>query len=290
MSELAARFEAERPRLLGLAYRMLGSRAEAEDAVQDAWLRLARADAGAIAALGPWLTQVVSRLCLDRLKSAVRVRETYVGPWLPEPVDAEAIDGPEEREMLKESISAAFLLVLERLQPTERAAFLLHDVFDYSHGEVAAILGKSEAACRQTVSRARKRVAEGRPRFGADATERDRLAGAFFAALETGEVEPIAALLAADAELWTDGGGKATAALNVIRGPEAIARFFVGIAKKGPAGIERHPIRLNGAAAVLLLHEGAPLATLSVHAETQGRVSHVFVVRNPDKLTGIEAN
>lgn len=229
----ATEFERHRAHLTALAYRMLGSVAEAEDAVQDAFLRWHRTDRTGVAEPRAFLARVVTRLCLDRLKAARHRRETYVGPWLSEPLvedPALAVPPPED---LARDVSVALMLALERLSPLERAAFLLHDGFDLGFDEIAAALGRSEAACRQLASRARANVQAARSRFAVDAAERTRLAAAFFAASRSGDAVALRDLLATEATLHTDGGGRRRAALNVIAGAGRIARFFAGLARKG---------------------------------------------------------
>jgi RNA polymerase sigma-70 factor, ECF subfamily len=219
----AAAFEPHRRALTGLAYRMLGSVSDAEDVVQDAFLRWHAAPRGEVAEPRAYLMRVVTRLCLDVMKSAQARRETYVGPWLPEPVLDAASVQPDTAGELAEDISVALLLALERLSPAERAAFLLHDVFDRDFSEVAAALGRSEAACRQLASRARAHVRASPRRFSADPAEGQRLAAAFMLAAQTGDVAALTGLLAADATLHSDGGGVRIAALNIIRGADRMA-------------------------------------------------------------------
>jgi RNA polymerase sigma-70 factor (ECF subfamily) len=284
--DAAARdFEPHRRHLTGLAYRMLGSVAEAEDVVQDAWLRWHdAAERGAVRDPGAFLRRVVARLCLDRLKSARARRETYIGPWLPEPVlDAEALRGPGTGEWA-EDLSFALMLALERLSPLERAAFLLHDVFDLDFAEVAAALGRSEAACRQLAARARAHLREARPRFAVPAEEGERLAAAFLAAGRSGDPAGLARLLAEDAVLHTDGGGRKAAALNPIRGCGRILRFYAGLARKGriPQAVVR-PARINGLPGYVLLEADGTLQTVAIEAE-DGAIAAIYVVRNPDKL------
>src|SRR5918997_1138434 len=236
----SATFEPHRRRLLGLAYRMLGSMAEAEDAVQEAYLRWHDADRASVADPRAFLMTTTTRICLDVLKSARLRREEYVGPWLPDPVTDTAALAPDAQTALAEDLSVALLLALDRLSPLERAAFLLHDVFDYSFAQVAAALGRSEAACRQLASRARARIREARP-VGAvpppgTASSLDpkhaELVSAFITASRSGDLDGLTRLLASDAKLVTDGGGKVPAALNVIEGAERVATFLAGVVRK----------------------------------------------------------
>ena len=285
LPDRAAAFEAERGRLTGLAYRMLGSLSDAEDVIQDAWLRWEGATPQDIRKPGAYLSRIVTRLCLDRLKQARRYREVYVGPWLPEPVlsgpdAAGEFDGAPEKD-----ISYALMLALERLSPLERAAFILYDIFDVPFGEIAAVLGRSEQACRQLASRARVRLRKSRPRFDVPPEEADRVAEAFFAASRGGDLDKLGKLLADDVALHSDGGGRKIAALNVIRGAGKVARFYAGLARKpayGPA-LWRRRVRINGLPANLVVtSDGTRQATL---VEVDGAaVVSVYVIRNPEKL------
>ncbi len=284
MTDRAQAFEDERARLMGIAYRMLGSVSDAEDAVQETYLRLHRAASEDIRNLPGWLTTVCGRLCLDRLKAAARARETYVGPWLPEPVDTDLTAAQDGALESYETVSMAFLLVLERLSPVERAAFLLRDVFDYSYGEVAAILERSEPATRQAVHRARKRLQDDKPRFGVDADRREQLTKAFFAALEAGDAAAFEATLSRDVEVWADGGGKAIAARNVISGAVPVTRFFLGLVEKGLMTLDVEYRRMNGGTAAVITQGGAMFAVMTVHVDPGGRISHIFSMRNPDKM------
>jgi RNA polymerase sigma-70 factor, ECF subfamily len=271
-----------RGRLLGLAYRMLGSRSDAEDIVQDAYLRFA----GARDVHNPeaFLVTIVTRLCLDRLKSAKAQREVYVGPWLPEPVcDADGLS-PDAATELADDLSFALLLALDRLSPMERAAFLLHDVFDTPFAEIAAMLDRSEASCRQLATRARRAVRDNRPAPAATPDSHARLLTAFSDAVASGNVRQLAELLRADAVALTDGGGRKFAALNPIIGADKVARFFIGIAGK-TAGqqVRIEPAVINGAVGALLYLDGELDLTLSMAIDGE-RIAAIYVVRNPDKL------
>ena len=271
-----------RGRLLGLAYRMLGSRSDAEDVVQDAYLRFA----GAQNVHNPeaFLVTIVTRLCLDRLKSAKAQREIYVGPWLPEPVfDAEGLSADAATE-LADDLSFALLLALDRLSPMERAAFLLHDVFDTPFSEVAAMLDRTEAACRQLASRARRAVRDERPAPTATPDSHARLLQAFSDAVASVNVRQLAELLREDAVAITDGGGRKFAALNPITGADKVARFFVGLAGK-TAGhdVRIEPAVINGAVGALLYLDGELDLTLSMAVDGE-KIAAIYIVRNPDKL------
>jgi len=271
-----------RGRLLGLAYRMLGSRSDAEDIVQDAYLRLA----GAKDVRNPeaFLVTVVTRLCLDRLKSARAQRETYVGPWLPEPVfDAEGLS-PDAATELADDLSFALLLALDRLSPLERAAFLLHDVFDLEFSEVARMIDRTEAACRQLATRARRAVRDARPAPSATPDNHARLLNAFSEAVTTGDVSRLAGLLREDAIAMTDGGGRKTAALNPIKGADKIARFFISLAAKNAnLDIRVQPMMINGSVGALLYVDGEVDHSLSMAIDGE-RIAAIYIVRNPDKL------
>jgi len=228
----AAAFEGQRSRLVGLAYRMLGMRAEAEDIVQEAYLRWRQAEPGGIDSPEAWLTTVVTRLSIDRLRSAQMRREVYTGPWLPEPIVERRAWSPEARLEARADLSVAFLYLLERLSAEERAAYLLREVFDYPYARVAGILEKSEAACRQLVHRARERVSQGRPRIPAGEELHSKILTEYVAAVQAQDEAALLRLLAADARAVSDGGGKARAALRVIVGGRRVARFLCGISRK----------------------------------------------------------
>ncbi|WP_334479498.1 sigma-70 family RNA polymerase sigma factor [Bradyrhizobium algeriense] len=276
-----------RGRLLGLAYRMLGSRSDAEDVVQDAYLRFAGAQD--VHNTEAFLVTVVTRLCLDRLKSAKAQREIYVGPWLPEPVfDAEGLSADAATE-LADDLSFALLLALDRLSPMERAAFLLHDVFDTPFPEIAAMLDRTEAACRQLASRARRAVRDNRPAPARAPDNHARLLQAFGEAVTSGNVAQLAALLREDAVALTDGGGRRTAARNPIIGADKIARFFIGIAAKNAGHDMRiEPAMINGAFGALLYLDGELDNTMSMAIDGE-KIAAIYIVRNPDKLRHLPA-
>jgi len=280
-------FETHRRALTGLAYRMLGSRAEAEDVVQDAYLRWHAADRAAILEPRRYLGTVVTRLCLDHMKSAQARRELYVGQWLPEPIVDEAFDEDSAGDLVHD-ISVALIMVLERLSPLERASFLLHDVFGLDFAAVAQALGRGEAACRQLAARARAHVRAERPRFQASPEEGHRLAAAFRRATDSGDVAALAQLLAEDAVLYTDGGGKRVAALNPIYGADKILRFLAGIARKNPAlpDIEARPAAINGLAGFVMREADGAIFTLAIE-HRDGRITAIYVTRNPEKLTHV---
>jgi RNA polymerase sigma-70 factor, ECF subfamily len=270
-----------RPELLALAYRLLGTVSEAEDAVQEAYLRLERHGAEGIDNLGGWLNRTTSRICFDRLTSARARREVYVGPWLPEPLMTDAADDPVE---LAESVSMAFLVVLESLSPPERVAFLLHDVFGYDHADLAAILDRSEAACRQLVSRARKHVQARRPRFEPDAGARAQVAGRFLDACRTGDLDELLATLAPDVVLQSDGGGKVSAARRPVEGADRVARFLEGLAKQAPTDVVIESRWVNGTPGVVIGTSDGTIVVVFVLDVADGAVRSIGAVRNPDKL------
>lgn len=278
-------FEEQRPRLFGLAYRMLGSVADAEDVVQDAFLRWRGVDAETVGNPRGFLSKVVSRLCLDKLKEARRRREIYVGPWLPEPLINDPDLATTPRETVADDVSFALMLALERLSPLERAAFLLHDVFDMEFSEIAGVLDRSEAACRQLASRARANVRKDKPRFAAPAEGNAKIADAFFVALRSGDAGSLRDVLAADAVFHADGGGRVPAARNILRGAERIAQFFAGYARKGVTSKPKWKRRLivNGLPGELAMNADGVLQTTAVEIR-DGRVAAVYVTRNPDKL------
>ncbi len=277
-------FDQHRAYLTGIAYRMLGSVSDAEDVVQEAFIRWQGAEAREVRSPKAWLTTVTTRLAIDLLRSARRRRETYVGPWLPEPLLSDHVAPPDSVPELLESLSTAMLVLLEQLSPAERAAFLLHDVFDYDYEQVAPVLERSEGACRQLVSRARRRVKDRRPRFEAASVDHERLLGEFANAASTGDLEQLKGLLTDDVKLLSDGGGKVTAALNPILGADKVARFLVGISDKQPEGSYLRPQVVNGTLGFVGYVEDTPYFVTSFEWQA-GRIKGIHIVNNPDKLT-----
>ena len=278
---------AHRPVLQAIAYRMLGSMAEAEDAVQETFLRWHRQDQAQqlseIREPKAWLITTLTRHCIDRLRAAKAQRESYVGMWLPEPVVEEPAVEPVDRLELAETLSMALLMMLERLSPDERAAFLLYEVFETDYPDVARILGKTEAACRQLVHRAKQRVKAGKPRFTPSRAEQEKVMEGFKRAVASGDVAGLAALFSTDATLYSDGGGKAAATLNPIFGAEKIARFFIGVRDKQPEGARIEPRIVNGSLGYVVTVGDTVLQ--ASHFEFDGdRITAVHIVRNPDKL------
>lgn len=283
-------FEAQRPRLTRLAYRMLGSVAEAEDVVQDAWLRWTRTGDEVLDPAG-WLVRVTSRICIDRMRSAKAQREAYRGPWLPEPLIEELNVDPVERA---EDVSVAFLLALERLSPLERAVFLLHDVFDEDYGSVAETLGRNEAAVRQLATRARAHVRDNRPRFTVSQEDAAKLAAAFMTAASQGDMAALSAVLAHDAVMVSDGGGKRKASLRPLIGREDIIRLLEGIAWRAGGDEEAWPltfraVRINGYPGIVMERGDGPM-TVAFQPGEDGKLAAIYMVRNPDKLGHVSAD
>lgn len=275
----AASFHELRPRLFGIAYRMLGSVADAEDIMQEAYLRWSTATHAEIRDPSAYLARVVTRLCLDHLKSARVRRECYVGPWLPEPlIVAPESDAPED-------VSLLLMLALERLSPLERAAFLLHDVFDLSFEEVSTTLGRESTTCRQLAARARKHVRAARPRFPLSQEQGRLIADAFFEASRTGDADALRLLLAEDVIAYTDGGGRAPAALNPILGRDRVVRMFLGLARK--SAYQKPPLLrrglINALPGFVTIERGDVLQTTALRTENDA-VTAIYIVRNPDKL------
>jgi RNA polymerase sigma-70 factor (ECF subfamily) len=275
-------FEEHRPILFGMAYRMLGDRAAAEDMVQQTFLRIR--ETANVEAPRAWLTTVVTRLCLDHLKSAQARREQYVGPWLPEPLPSEEMPDP---LMTRETISMAFLIVLDTLSPVERAVFVLHDVFDYSHAEVAGILGKEEATVRQILHRAKAHVRAGRPRFAGSREQHQRLLAGFVHACTEGEVHAFKQLLADDVIATSDGGGKRQSARRPVTGADNVARMLQGMIAKHGAALTYQIRSLNGEPALVGSANGAVESVLTI-ATDGALITAVNIVRNPDKLARLK--
>src|SRR2546426_10911499 len=269
---------------------MLGSAMDAEDMVQETYLRFQATPPSTIHSLKAYLTTILVRLCMDQLQLARRKRELYVGPWLPEPIltaeTAETGD-PEKRVEMEESISLAFLILLEQLQPFERAVFLLREVFGYDFAEIATMLDKSEAACRRSFSRARLHLRAHRPRFPASPQLHRQLLSGYFQAVETGEMIPLMNLLSENVTLWTDGGGNPkTAALRPIRGRDAVARMSLGTKRFWPENSRVELGEVNGQAALIIRAGGQVFSLLTIEVE-EGQIQTIRVIANPEKLTRI---
>lgn len=284
-------FEAHRPQLFSLAYRMLGSASEAEDVVQDAWLRYQAAPRQDVRSPRAFLATIATRLCLDRLKSARAARETYVGPWLPEPVLTEPGLTPEDLVQRRESITLAFLNLLETLTPEERAVYLLREVFDYGYDEIADVLQTSAANCRQLFHRAKQRVADGRPRFAPSDEARRRLVERFMTALDRADVPALERLLAEDVRFWGDGGGKAAAARRPLAGRAEVLNLFAGIARLGATvratqQVDLAVAEVNAEPAVVLCLDGR-IDAIFVCTVEDDAIAAIRAIRNPDKLVAI---
>ncbi len=272
------------PRLFAVAYRMLGSVSDAEDIVQDAYLRWRRVDVERVHDVTGYLIRVVTRLCLDHLRAARTVREVYPGEWLPEPL---ITDNPTER--LDRDVSVALLMALERLSPLERAAFLLHDVFEHSYEDLSETLKRSQSSCRQLVSRARKHVEQVKPRVRVEREQGEELAKAFFNAAKSGDTKHLTDLLARDVRMHSDGGGKIIATLNPIYGRAKVVRFFAGLARKpsAPKSYTWAFCWLNGLPAIINIEPGGSLQATSLKID-EGRIAAIYMVRNPDKTRHLE--
>jgi RNA polymerase sigma-70 factor, ECF subfamily len=279
-------FEEQRPRLMQLAYRMLGSVADADDVLQEAYLRWTREDRSNVKSVWGYLSSIVVRLCIDQRRVVEARQQSYVGPWLPEPMIDEGQSDPSAALEAAESVSLAFLIVLESLSPVERAAYLLRRVFDFGYPEIGKVLDKSEPNCRQLVHRAEQCIQDRRPRFVADQQDAERITGAFLRACASGDLDGLVGLLAADAVVYSDGGGKVPAARAPIRGALRVARFFLGVIKKAPPGWEVRRVLVNGQPGLMALAEGQVINVLTFDVR-DGRIVTCYAIRNPDKLARI---
>ncbi|MEV6651676.1 RNA polymerase sigma factor SigJ [Streptomyces sp. NPDC051219] len=282
-------FEEHRPVLTGVAYRMLGRVADAEDVVQDAWLRWSAADRGDVQQPRAYLVRITTRLAIDRLRQVQSRREAYVGPWLPEPLVTDfgpTLPDTAEQAVLADSVSLAVLVVLESLSPLERAVFVLREAFGFPFAEIATALGRGEAAVRQLAGRARRHVDERKPRYDVDPAERRAFTERFLAAAGGGDLEALMSLLAPDVRLVGDSGGKAKAPLRVIETADKVGRFLVGVAKQAAADVEFRFLEINGGPALLVLSGGRPDSVFQLEV-ADGRIQCIYAVRNPDKLTGL---
>jgi RNA polymerase sigma-70 factor, TIGR02957 family len=284
-------FSGHRAHLFGIAYRMLGSVAEAEDMVQETWLRWQK-QGGEAREPRAWLTTTITRLCIDQLRLARRQREEYFGVWLPEPLVSESGTSPSADAALADSLGVAFLLLLEELAPVDRAVFLLREVFEHEYMEIAEIVGRSEAACRQIVSRAKARLARREVREGGDSGESEQMVRQFLEACETGNLDALLAMLTEDAVLYTDGGGVVRSAPKPIHPPDHIARFLIGVrrrmAKWHPDTPDRDRlVRVNGDPGVLTRRRDGVLA-VTAFAFEGGRIRALYIVSNPHKLRALD--
>ncbi|WP_344014414.1 RNA polymerase sigma-70 factor [Streptomyces thermospinosisporus] len=284
-------FEEHRPVLLGVAYRMLGRVADAEDVVQEAWLRWSGGDRSDVRDPRGYLVRVTTRLAIDRLRQIKSRGETYVGPWLPEPYVTDFGDrAPDtaEQAVLADSVSLAVLVVMESLSPLERAVFVLREAFGYPYADIAAMLDRGEAAVRQLAGRARKHVEERRPRYEVDPAQRRDLTERFLAAAGGGDLEALLEMLAPDVRLVGDSGGKARAPLREVAGADKVGRFIIGAARKGLPDFSVRHLEVNGGPALLVLSGGKPDTIFQVDV-VDGRIQTVYLIRNPDKLQALDA-
>ncbi|MER6983058.1 RNA polymerase sigma-70 factor [Streptomyces carpinensis] len=282
-------FEEHRPVLMGVAYRMLGRVADAEDVVQEAWLRWSGGDRSAVREPRAYLVRVTTRLALDRLRQIKERGESYVGPWLPEPLATDlagTAPDAEQRAVLADSVSLAVLVVLESLSPLERAVFVLREAFGYPYAEIAAMLDRGEAAVRQLAGRARRHVDERRPRYEVDPAQRRDLTERFLAAAAGGDLAGLMALLAPDVRLVGDSGGKSRAPLRILETADKVGRFLVGAAQKGVVDPSFRFLELNGGPAVLVLSGDRPDSVFQVDV-ADGCIQSVYIIRNPDKLQSL---
>lgn len=279
-------FEAHRPVLLGVAYRMLGRVADAEDVVQEAWLRWSGADRGDVREPRAYLVRITTRLAIDRLRQVKARNEAYVGPWLPEPYATDfgdTVPDTAEKAVLADSVSLAVLVVLESLSPLERAVFVLREAFGYPYAEIASMLDRGEPAVRQLAGRARRHVEERRPRYEVDPGRRRELTERFLAAAGEGDLEGLMALLAPDVRLVGDSGGKSRAPLRVLESADKVGRFVIGAAAKGVPDPSFRFLELNGGPALVVLSEGRPDSVFQLDV-SDGRIQAIYIIRNPDKL------
>jgi RNA polymerase sigma-70 factor (ECF subfamily) len=286
---MLATFQTLRPKLFAIAYRMLGSASEAEDLLQEAWLRFQTVDAASIRSAEALLTTIVTRLALDHLKSAQVQREQYPGIWLPEPVgtpDQELRGDPLDEVLKRESISVAFLHLLENLSPEERVVFLLREVFEYDYKSIADFLDKRESACRQLFHRAKEHITAHRPRFPTSIEEHERVFGQFVHATQTGDLEGLMVLMIKDVVIYSDGGGKASALARPLYGPAAAARFFISLAQMIPKGFgyTAEIVPLNGRSSIIVRNKSGAIETTISLDVAEGKILAFHVMRNPDKL------
>ncbi|MBD2777844.1 RNA polymerase sigma-70 factor [Iningainema tapete] len=280
-------FNQHRPLLFAIAYRMLGTVTDAEDMVQETFLRWQQTTEATVKSAKTYLSTIITRLCIDHLRSARVQREQYVGPWLPEPLVTQQIDDPAALLELADSLSMAFLVVLERLSPIERAIFLLREVFEYEYDEIAQMVGKSPANCRQILRRARQHITAQRPRFPVSHQQQEQITAKFLEASTQGDLQGLMVLLAKDVTYWSDGGGQVTAALKPLQGAMKVARFLLAIRSKWLSTAVAQMIEINGQPGILTLVDG------SIHSVTtfdivDGYIQFVYTVRNPQKLKPLE--
>ncbi|MDH4568106.1 sigma-70 family RNA polymerase sigma factor [Pseudomonas sp. BN414] len=286
-ADATAVFEDSRRFLMDLAYRILGSRSDAEDAVQETFLKWRESDPATLANPRAWLTTLCTRHCIDQLRLGHRARVEYVGTWLPEPIHSETTESPEMLLELSSSLSTAFLLLLERLTPRERAAYLLYEIFDQDYADVARAIGVQEAACRKLVSRARMGLSEGKVRHQPPRERQEQLLEAFHAAIVSGATAGLTALLADEVELCADGGGKVPTLGHILQGKAEVLDFIFGSLRGYWSDYDWLPAELNGGRGVILAHGDEIAASVTFAYDEDGRVSDIYIVRNPEKLAGL---
>lgn len=282
-------FKNARPTLLGLAYRILGSSTEAEDAVQDTYLKWQEADKDIIHNPPSWLTTVCTRRCIDLLQAAHKTRVNYVGTWLPEPVHTLTDDTPEDKAILASSLTTAFLLLLERLTPKERAAYLLYEIFDFTYAEISQTLNIQESACRKLVSRAKANIDQTKVRHTTPLERQDQLLAAFQAAITEGVTASLTILLSDDIRLSADGGGKVPTILKVLQGKAEVISFLTKGLNKFWGSYHWHLVDINGARGIIIKDADATVATVSFAYDEAGKASNIYIVRSPDKLAHLDA-
>lgn len=282
-------FHHHRPFLFSIAYRMLGTVTDAEDVVQETFLRWQQTTQATVKSAKTYLTTIITRLCIDRLRSARVRREQYVGPWLPEPIATQQTDDPAARVELADSLSMAFLVVLERLSPIERAVFLLREVFDYDYDEIAQMVGKTPANCRQILRRSRQHIAAHRPRFPVSHQQQEQITAQFMEAANEGSLPSLLALLAKDVTFWSDGGGKVAAALKPLQGAMKVARFLLAIRSKWLSTAVTRIIEINGQPSIITIVEGNIHSVMTFEI-VDSYIQSIYTVRNPEKLKRITAN
>lgn len=282
MSHLEA-FNQHRPLLFAIAYRMLGTVTDAEDMVQETFLRWQQTAEVTVKSTRTYLSTIITRLCIDHLRSARVQREQYVGPWLPEPLMTQQTDDPAAQVELADSLSMAFLVVLERLSPIERAVFLLREVFDYDYEEIAPIVGKSPANCRQILKRSRQHITAQRPRFPVSHQQQEQITARFLEATTQGNLQDLVSLLAQDVTYWSDGGGRVAAALKPLQGAMKVARFLLALRNKWLSTAVTHVVEINGQPGIMTFVDGCihSITTLDI---VDGYIQSVYTMRNPEKL------
>lgn len=286
MNKHLKQFDTHRPLLFSIAYRMLGSAMEAEDMVQETFIRWQQVPEAEVKSVKAYLSRIITRLCIDQLRSARVQREQYFGPWLPEPLLTRQPLQSDQNIALAESLSMAFLVLLEQLNPTERAAFLLREVFDYEYSEIASIVNKSEANCRQLVRRARQHVNKRKPRFDTSPEKQQQLLVQFMETCVNGDMSGLVSLLADDIAVWSDSGGKAISAIRPIFGVDKVARFMLGVTKMQPANFVPRLAWINGQPGIIGYEDNQPTVAL-IFTITHHHIQGIHSVRNPDKLKNI---